>query len=48
MIQREEYERVCKENRELKAELRNIVSEIFKAGKKFDDRTRKDEGVGQD
>lgn len=36
MIDRDEYERVCKENRELKADLRNLIKRINKVGESLD------------
>lgn len=36
MIHRDEYERVCEENRELKAELRNLIKRINKVGESLD------------
>ena len=36
MIDRDEYERVCEENRELKAELRNLIKRINKVGESLD------------
>jgi len=36
MINRDEYERVCKENRELKAELLNLIKLINKVGESLD------------
>ena len=36
MINRDEYERVCKENRELKADLRNLINRINKVGESLD------------
>ena len=36
MIDRDEYERVCKENRELKADLRNLINRINKVGESLD------------
>jgi hypothetical protein len=36
MINRDEYERVCKENRELKADLRNLINRINKVGETLD------------
>ena len=36
MINRDEYERVCKENRELKADLRNLIKRINKVGESLD------------
>ena len=36
MIDRDEYERVCKENRELKADLRNLINRINKVGETLD------------
>jgi len=36
MIDRDEYERVCEENRELKAELRNLIKRINKVGDNLD------------
>ncbi len=55
MINRHEYERVCAENRELKAELKNITQQLFvmyvtgtkKLGGNIDS-FGKDEGVGLD
>ena len=55
MINRHEYERVCAENRELKAELKNITQQLFvmyvtgtkKLGGTIDS-LGKDEGVGLD
>ena len=36
MINRDEYERVCKENRELKADLRYLINRINKIGDTLD------------
>ena len=36
MINRDEYERVCRENRELKADLRNLINRINKVGETLD------------
>ena len=55
MINRHEYERVCAENRELKAELEKITQQLFvmyvtgtkKLGGNIDS-LGKDEGVGLD